>query len=284
MIRLAVRRPRNPEKRRRGIPQARINGSMFYYEVHGQGRPLIMIMGLGRGVEGWQSQIPDLSRYYQVIVFDHRGIGRTPGRDGPVTIESMTEDVLGLLDTLHIERAHVVGKSMGGYVAQELAITHPERVDRLVLASTSPGAYTLDTPFLMSWVARVLPAASQRFIFQLMLPFLFRDSTFEDPAMVKLAVDIISGRNRPEANQVLASQLVACAAHSTRGRLHRISSPTLVLVGAEDFFVPFSLAREPADSIPCARLMVLDGGGHNLNEDIPGEFNRAVVEFLAEFA
>lgn len=238
-------------------------------------------MGLGRGVEGWQPQIGELSRSYRVLVFDHRGIGRTGGSDTLLSIQSMSEDVVALLDALDIEKGHVLGKSMGGYIAQELAIGHPERIDCLILASTSGGPYVLDTPFLMSWVAETMPAAKQRFIFQLMLPFLFLDRTFEDPAMVKLAVEIIAGRNRPETGPILARQLVACAAHSARGRLARITAPSLVLAGAEDFFVPFSLSEELAAGIPGARLSVLDGGGHNLNEDVPDKFNRAVLDFLA---
>lgn len=246
--------------------------------MHGKGEPLLLVMGLGRGVDGWRLQTPVFAEHYRVIVFDNRGSGRTSSPDTYYTMEMMAGDAVALLDVLGIEKAHVLGKSMGGYIAQEIAIGHPGRVQSLILAATSAGPYVLQHGLLKAWVSRVLPGLSKQEFFSLLLPFMFNDITFEDDVMVRLALGAIAGRNQTPA---MKRQLQACAAHCARGRLEQVSAPTLVLAGKQDTFLPIRLTLELARCIPGAKLTMVDGGGHGLNEDIPDAFNNAVLDFLA---
>src|SRR5262245_22114978 len=117
---------------------AKIGSLDIYYEEHGAGEPLLLIMGLAADSTAWMFQVPAFAEKYRTIVFDNRGVGRSSKPAGPYTIHEMADDAAGLLDALHVQRAHVVGVSMGGMIAQELELRHPERVHGLVLACTYP--------------------------------------------------------------------------------------------------------------------------------------------------
>jgi 3-oxoadipate enol-lactonase len=264
------------------MPIAQAGDIRIYYEVHGEGEPLVLIMSMGSDLSGWERQIPDFSKRYRVIAFDNRGSGRTDAPDEPYSIAMMADDTVALMDALGIEKAHVLGKSMGGYIAEELVIRHPRRVESLMLAATSIGPYVAETPILESWVREAAHGIDRKTLFQLMLPFIFTDKTFEDPENVEMAVETIA--TRPQATPIYAMkrQFIACAEHNARGRTGRVEAPTLVLAGRNDLFIPFTLSEELAASFPEARLVMLDGGGHELNVDVPDKFNRAVLEFLAE--
>ncbi|MCK4963645.1 MAG: alpha/beta fold hydrolase, partial [Dehalococcoidia bacterium] len=130
------------------MPTTKVGDINMYYEVHGEGEPLLLIMGLGSDLTSWIFQIPEFSKKYQVIAFDNRGVGRTDAPDVPYSTAMMADDTTGLLDALGIEKAHVLGLSMGGFIAQELAVKYPQRVKSLVLAATAAGPY--------SWATHVL--------------------------------------------------------------------------------------------------------------------------------
>src|SRR5512136_1643850 len=118
------------------MPLARLNGINVNYRVEGQGEPLVMIMGFTAGRVGWMPQIPFFRKYYRVITFDNRGAGKSDKPPGPNSTRMMADDTVKLMDVLGIEKAHIMGLSMGGMIAQELAINYPQRVMKLVLAAT----------------------------------------------------------------------------------------------------------------------------------------------------
>jgi pimeloyl-ACP methyl ester carboxylesterase len=256
-----------------------VGGLNMYYEVHGKGKPFLLISGLGSDLNGWALQIPEFAKKYRVIAFDNRGSGRTDAPDMPYSIRMMAEDTVGLMDALIIEKAHVLGVSMGGYIAQELAIRYPSRVESLILVTTSVGPYLLKISVLQAWARPALRDMRPLTFFQIMLPFMFNDSSFESPGVLEMAVGTIAGHSSTPPH-ILARQMTACVEHDARDRIGRISAPTLVLASKEDPFVPFSLSEELAASIPNARFRVLDGWGHGFNASMADKFNRAVLEFL----
>lgn len=256
----------------------------MYYEVHGQGQPLLLICGLGNDLSSWALQVPEFSKNHRVICFDNRGSGQTDAPDVPYSIRMMAADTAGLMDVLEIEKAHVLGVSMGGYIAEELAIGWPARVASLVLATTSAGPYPLKISVLQKWTRQTLAGMNPLMLFQIMLPFMFNDRCFEDPEVVQMAVNTIARHSSTTPPHILARQMTACAEHDVRDRISLIGAPTLVLAGKGDPFVPFSLAEELAARIHGARLRVLEAGGHGFNAAVAAEFNRAVLEFLNEMA
>lgn len=251
----------------------------MYYEVHGEGQPLLLISGLGSDMNGWALQIPEFAKKYCVIAFDNRGSGRTDAPYHAYSIPMMAKDTVGLMDALSIEKAHVLGVSMGGYIAQEVAIRYPGRVESLILVTTSVGPYLLKISILQAWARQALRDMSPMTFFQIMLPFMFNDGSFESPGVLEMAVGTIAGHSSTPPD-VLARQMIACVEHDARDRIGQIAAPTLVIAGKEDPFVPFSLSEELAASIPYARLRVLDGGGHGFNASMADKFNQAVLAFL----
>ena len=182
---------------------------------------------------------PEFAKKYRVVAFDNRGSGRTDAPDMPYSIRMMAEDTAGLMDALRIEKAHVLGVSMGGYIAEELAMTYPSRVASLVLATTSVGPYLVKISILQAWAREALRDMPPLTFFQIMLPFMFNDRSFETPGVLEMAVGTIAGHSSTPPH-ILARQMTACVEHDARDRIGRISVPTLVLAGKEDPFVPFS--------------------------------------------
>jgi len=259
----------------------------MYYEVHGKGEPLLLIAGRGANLTAWQFQIPEFSKKYRVVAFDNRGSGRTDAPDKPYSIGMMADDAIGLMDTLGIGEAHILGHSMGGYIAQTIAIEFPKRTRSLILAGSA--AASRNVPAVtkhinQTVVAAMRDGATPKTIAMMQLPTLVTSRLFETPEIVAVWVDALAANPwRPQA-YALQHQGDACAGFDSLGQLKRIAAPTLVLVGKEDNIMPVKLSEELAKLIPEAKLVVLDGGAHFFFAEIADKFNQSVLEFLAQIA
>jgi 3-oxoadipate enol-lactonase len=247
------------------------------YEVFGDGPPLLLIQGLGYGGRGWGPVLEPLAEAFTVAAFDNRGFGASDRPPGPYTAEELAADALAVLDAARIERAHVVGASLGGMVAQELALAYPERVDRLVLACTTPGG---DAAFPMParTVSLMLEApamppdvALRRFVVNAVGP----------GGSEELIDRIVAYRtsNPPDAAG-WQSQAAAGAMHDALDRVEEIKAPTLVVHGSEDAVVDPRNADLLADRIPGARVERLPGCGHLPFWEEPETFASLIREFL----
>jgi pimeloyl-ACP methyl ester carboxylesterase len=265
----------------------------LYFEEHGRGDPLLLIMGLGADSQAWTFQVPAFAERYRTIVFDNRGIGRSAKPAGPYTTAEMADDAVGLLRVLDVDRAHVVGVSMGGMIAQELALRHPERVRGLVLASTYPepdgqivrqreasvtqlgGTVAADDS-----VSLDLSTLDPLRIFEHMMPLVFTPSFVETQlsTVMQLAGSVLHDFSM----EAIFAQVAAAMSHRTTDRLHRIAAPTLVLTGDADRLIPPAHSDRLAEAIPGARLVKVPGGSHAMNVEVPEAFNRAVLDFLTE--
>ena len=272
---------------------AKVGSLELYYEEHGAGFPLLLIMGLGADSTAWLLQIPDFAKHYRAIAFDNRGVGRSSKPSGPYTIHEMADDAAGLLDQLGIERAHVLGVSMGGMIAQELALRHPERVRGLVLACTFPepdeetesgrrlyasqlgGSVTSEGELKID-VSALDPLA----FFQMLMPKVFNQSFLERelPKLMQLFGGALQWGFSMEA---ILAQVGAVMGHKATDRLHRITAPTLVITGDADLLVPPANSDILAANIPGARLVKVPGGSHGFNFETPEVFNREVLSFLS---
>ena len=266
------------------MPTVKVGDINMYYEVHGKGEPLLLIAGVGLDLTTWRFQIPEFSKKYQVVAFDNRGAGRTDAPDEPYSIRMMADDAAGLMDALGISEAHILGLSMGGFIAQKLAIEYPGRAKSLILAATTaaPAAYHMLSGhhIVMAWAAAMTEGINPKTLARIQLPYLVTNQLFEKPEMVTIWLDAMASNPYGPPAYAYGRQLAACADHDTRGQLKQITAPTLVLVAKEDILFPVQLSEELAALIPKAKLVVLEGGAHAFWVEIRDKFNRAVLEFL----
>ncbi len=264
------------------MPKAPVNGVNMYYEVHGKGVPLVMIQGFGGNHQAWFFQTPVFQKYYRVIIFDNRGIGKTDKSSEPYTIRTMAEDVIGLMDYLGIDKAHVLGLSMGGLVAQEIAISYPERVIKLVLGSTFAGSEINDNPEMMkAFGIREgttdvdVKSIDFRKLMNFMVSSAFNKRLYR---MVQLPLLKLSMRSINPSGYL--EQMAVVTSYTTLDRLHQIKAPTLVITGAGDRLVSPSMSDLIASKIPNARLVKVKGGSHAFFMEMRGKFNKEVLGFL----
>lgn len=269
------------------MPKALVDGINLYYEVHGQGEPLVLVAGMGADHRSWFPQIRPFKRHFTVITFDGRGIGKTDRPPGLYTFETLAADVVGLLDHLSLDRAHILGESLGGIVAQEVAIGYPQRVRKLILANTSVGRGVEMQlhPALMKAYGGPEDATEANFdpdrvnigkAMRTMISLSFNSRIYRIGMILMASLYV-----RPSAFKGMAEQIQAISAHSTLDRLHLIKSPTLVITGTGDKIVPPAMSDILASRIPGARLVKVEGGPHALHVEMKRRFNREVLDFLS---
>ncbi len=274
------------------MPTAKIRDVELYYEEHGQGVPLLCIMGFATDSTGWLLQIPTFAERYRTIVFDNRGVGRSAKPGGAYTIHEMADDAVALLDHLDVGRAHVLGLSMGGMIAQELALRHPGRVRGLVLAATFPEpdvATEEQRKFVFTEMGGTISesgemkidfsAANPMMFFQHLLPLVFNPSFIQTelPRLMPLFAGALQWGFSLEA---IMGQMQAIMSHRSTDRLHQIAAPTLVMTGDADRLIAPANSDILAKSIPGSRLVRVPGGSHGFNFEQPDVFNRTVLDFL----
>jgi 3-oxoadipate enol-lactonase len=259
------------------------NGQTLYWESHGEGSPLVLVMGIGYDATLWGLyQVPFFSDYFQTIVFDNRDVGRSSQATEAYTIADMADDVAGLLDGLGIERAHILGLSMGGMIGQEFAIRHPERLNKLVLTGTSaaPARAKFDPISVWSFVKTHDPEgitfAAQQFL------WLFSESFRRNHQAVDQTLQMLASNPNPVSAAAYQRQAAAYIKHDALNRLGQVTAPAIVIAGEQDRLTPPWICREVADSIPNARFQLIEGDGssHVLPLERPNDFNRAVLSFL----
>jgi pimeloyl-ACP methyl ester carboxylesterase len=265
------------------MPKAPVNGISMCYEVQGKGVPLVLIQGFAGNHQAWFFQTSVFKKYYKVITFDNRGIGKSGKSGEAYTIKTMADDVIGLLDFLHIDKAHILGLSLGGIVAQEIGISYPERVIKLILGSTFAGREIDDAHPEMKEVLGIQEGSTDvdmgvidfRKLMNFMVSSAFNKRLFR---MVLVPLSKYSMRSvNPEG---YLSQLQSVVRYDTLDRLHLIKAPTLVLTGTGDRIVSPSMSDTIASKIANARLVKVKGGSHAFFMEMRGRFNKEVLEFL----
>jgi pimeloyl-ACP methyl ester carboxylesterase len=278
------------------MPKAHVNGIDLYYESKGDGEPLFLIQGFAGGHRGWFLQTRAFAKSYRVIVAGNRGIGSKGHTEKGYTIKTLADDMIGLMDFLGIEKAHILGLSMGGIITQEIAIEYPERVMKVVLASTLADAdrpYTdeeielifrhqrtprmlemfglgegefkvdIETVDVMRFFNTVTELGFNKNIYRFIIPF----------------QRIYARRIGAEA---ITEQLRAVMRCDTFDRLHKIKAPTLVTCGTEDRLISPISSDVIADRVPDSKLVKIEGGSHSVHMEMPRRFNKEVLDFLGD--
>ena len=249
----------------------------MYHEVHGKGPRLLYIGGTGGDLRDTPMRAHPLTRHFTVLAYDQRGLGRTTKPDQPYTMEDYADDAAGLLDAVGWDRAHVVGVSFGGMVAQHLAVRHAERVDRLVLACTSSGGDGGSSADLLA-LSR-LPDAKRATTSLGLMDTRFRPGGPLPPGLEPVIEQFAQRPQLSGADAMGARrQLEARAHHDVWDALPKIAAPTLVIGGSHDGIAPPDNLRAIASRIPDARLELCDGGHLFMLQD--PEAWPLMIEFL----
>jgi pimeloyl-ACP methyl ester carboxylesterase len=255
------------------------DGTSLHYERTGSGAPVLLVMGLGMSADGWWRSIPVLAEELECIAFDNRGAGRSDVPEGPYSIELMADDAMAVLDAADVERAHVYGISLGGMIAQTIALRHPDRVDKLVLGATTPGGHRhlkakdevlkllgareILTPEIAAWAS---------------VPINYARRTREQGGE-RIAQDIAQRLAHPITGPGYGAQLGVAMSFKLGEGASEIGHETLVVHGDEDVLVRPENGELLAELIPNATLRMLPNAAHFYVTDEPAS-DRAVLEFL----
>lgn len=259
------------------MPIVGVNGIRLYYETHGQGEALLLIAGIGYGTWLWAKQIPELSKYFFVIAFDNRGVGRSDKPDTEYTVSLLASDTYELLRALKVERVSVLGISLGGFIAQQLALDHPEIINKLILCSTSHGGPNMILPKGEVLQFMAFGAGKETFQRGLELAFSpeYRASNPEEIARLTERM-----HRNPQPRYAYLRQFMAPINFNSEPLLHKLTMPVLVMAGEADQVVPVENSRRLTERLPNAKLVTFPGAGHLFVVERAAEVNRIIIDFL----
>src|SRR3954453_4996929 len=263
------------------MPTAEVNGQTLYYEVHGEGEPLLCVMGLAANTLAWALQVQAFAERHRTVIFDNRDVGQSSEASEQYQIRDMAQDTLALADALELDSFHLLGYSMGGAISQELALTAPGRVRTLTLAVTYAGTGNWGRKLSEIWGARRQRASREEHIDELMLLTLSEEFFENEEGANYLRTMMLSDPN-PQPPEAFARQLGPPRRHDGRDRLGSLTMPVHIIGGEYDILVPIWKQRELAELIPNAKFTVLERCPHGANVERAPEFNSTVLDFVAE--
>ena len=262
------------------MPLAELEERRVYYEEHGDGDPVLLINGLAADHSTWGLQTEFFRKHFRVIVFDNPGIGQTEGPRGPYTSALFADVAAGLLRFLGIDRAHIVGASMGGLIAQQVAVRHPQLVRSLTLHCSWWRADRYTAALIRSWQSYARVATPLDLARQIWL-WVFTPRFFEEraDAIAELEREVESNPH-PQSAEAFSDQAEACIGHEALEEIASVEAPTLITVGDGDILTPPSHSIEIKARMPKATLHVWPEMGHAPFWEIPDEFNGLTHDFL----
>ena len=270
---------------------AKINNVEINYHTVGDGQPLLFIAGLGVDKMCWIYQIPEFQELFKVIVFDNRGIGKSTGSIVPYSIRMMADDAVELLRYLNIEKSHIIGTSMGGMIAQEIAINYPNIVDKIVLCSTFAKPQNM-VEIIMKGVRDIIGYNAldifcinpHRLVFEKLFSYLLQQ-IFSEEFLLKNKKLIEETLQRYLSKityvETLLKQTGAVYTHNTIDRLNLIKAETLIITGMVDKLVMPECSDFLAEKISESTLRKIDNAGHGMHFEMPDIFNKIVLDFLS---
>ncbi|HBB34952.1 MAG TPA: alpha/beta hydrolase [Cyanobacteria bacterium UBA8803] len=265
------------------MPVIQANGINLYYKIQGSKEKelLLLIAGFDSDSSTWAAMMQLLVQQYRVLRFDNRGMGQSEAPNTPYSIKQMATDAAALLDYLSIERVHIAGHSMGGQIAQELALAHPEKIQSLILLSSwAKGDEKFNS--LIKLFGDLTDKIEGKLYQRVLLPWLFTDAFYSTPrAMVQL-IYLIENYPFPPTPHGLYYQTQAILGSDTSDRLTNIHCPTLVIVGKEDLLTPVRFSEQLAQGIPKAELTILEQGGHAFIVESADSVAKVMLDFLAK--
>jgi len=262
------------------MPYININNINLYYEERGSGYPLILIMGLGADRTAWERHVIEFEKYFHCILIDNRGVGNSDKPKDSYDSLTMARDVLELMDVLKIEKAHVNGCSMGGMIAQELALHSPERISAIVFTASMAKLDTYGKRLIETFADAYEELCRLEFL--KFVNLIIYSRKYHSEKITELLEEERKDLYNPEPMPSYAyrRQAEVCIKHDAIQRLHLIEVPCLVYAGESDLISSVSHAKWMADTLPDAKLEIVKGRGHVFHFEEVDKYNRTVVDFL----
>ncbi len=266
------------------MPDAQIGDVKIHYTETGAGDPLLLIMGFGMPGEAWMGVLPFLEGFH-AIYFDNRGTGQSDKPEGPYTMAQMADDAAGLLTELRIARAHVYGVSMGGMIAQEFALRHPQKVRSLVLGCTMCGGEyaTVGEPEVIETLlelVRGMGRTDPQMWVERMLPIVFAPEWIAANPGIRDMLVMLAPLLPPTPPETAQNALAGMFGWSTYDRLPQITAPTLIIHGDRDVIIPVENAHVLHERIPHSQLHIISGAGHGYPAQDPVEVHQLITNFF----
>lgn len=262
------------------MPIAKVNNIDCYYETHGKGKPLVLIAGLGSDSQSWQPVLAHLAEKFKLVVFDNRGIGRTRCLDDNFDIGVMAKDTVSLMDALGIESANILGHSMGGCIAQEIAITYPGRVDRLILAATSSFISERNKSLFNNLATSLEAGIRYELFLKEFFCWIFSPEFFDNKANLDSAIKYALDYPYPITPNGFRGQVEALNSFNSFDRLDRIKAETLIIVGIKDILITLDELGMLIKKIPVATPVFLEKAAHAIHMEAEHGFIKSIVDFL----
>ena len=263
------------------MPYEKVSDINMYYEIHGQGEPLVFINGWCMCLDLFYKLVPVFTDEYRVITFDNRGAGKSDAPDGPYTLEMMAEDLAGLLDVIGVKKAHYLGHSMGARIAEEMALSFPEKVSSIILAGPVTWSSEISwkpEPVTEEYIKRREAQTLEERAWTLLRDRVNDEFIPQNYELAEKLVKIIMGGFGPPHAQTWHTH--ASQTYDNYARLPQIKAPTLILAGREDKTVPLDNILILKERIPGAELAVLDNVRHFMMWESFDESNRIILDFL----
>ena len=261
------------------MPRITVNDTDFYYETHGSGHPVIFIAGYSCDHTTWLPILDKMSKHFKVMLFDNRGVGQTQDDNSPLSIEKMAQDVMALSAQLGFEKPHIVGQSMGGCIAQTVAINHSDKIGKLCLLTTSAKWRTAMRYGFQSLLNMREDAISFDLIFDATQPWIFGEAFLQNTNNLTQLKKAMLNNLYPQTLQDQKRQFAMIEKFDTRNQLSNITSATLVAYGIQDIVSLPSDSHFIANNIPHAQLVEFDCA-HGIMFEQPVKLAQTLISFL----
>lgn len=263
------------------MPLIQLNNIHLYYEQHGSGpEDLILIGGLGADHNVWKSALRTFSQYFRVLIFDSRGAGQSSVTPEPYTTQLLASDVIALMDGLVIEKAHIVGHSMGGCIAQQIAIHSPSRINKLAIACSRSKPSLIANQIMRMRVKLAEQDISQELLAEYTLPFLFSENFFKSEITLKGFIQWSVQNPFPQSLAGFKNQLHAVENHDITSDINKLKTETLVIAGENDLLMPAKNAKQFAEIIENGTYHEIKGSAHMPHVEHAKQFVEVILKFL----
>jgi len=256
-----------------------IESSSIYFEEHGKGKPLVLIAGLASDSQSWLPVIDKLSKYFRVIIFDSRGLGCSSKDNSDISVRAMADDCIKLIRHLKLSSVYLLGHSMGGMIAMDMAIRYPGMVDKLVLEATTPRMNNRNAELLNDWVSYLKTGMDKSLWFKNIFYWVFSSDFFEDKEILAQAINMSVNYPYPQSDESFENQVKAISSFDCVSELNMIQAQTLIIYGEEDILFPPSETVKLFKRIPGAQTITISKVAHSIHMENPDEFMECVIGF-----